>query len=130
MSLKRRIGVGIRTLRLTRHLTQEELAARSGLTVQALSNIENGKSLVSLVNLELIARALDVSIQDMADLLGERAGDDRRVAMELRVRALCSSLTDTGLEIAALQVATLVEFHARTPEEAQPPRRRTNVTGG
>jgi transcriptional regulator with XRE-family HTH domain len=128
MSLKRRIGVGIRTLRLTRRLTQEDLAARSGLTVQALSNIENGKSLVSLSNLEMIARALDVSIQDMADLLGDRTGGERRVALELRVRALCFALSDTGLEIAARQIEALVEFHAReTPEETAA--RRKGATG-
>ncbi len=124
MSLKRRIGVGIRTLRLTRRLTQEDLAARSGLTVQALSNIENGKSLVSLANLEMIAKALDVSIQDMADLLGERTGGERRIALELRVRALCFALSDTGLEIAARQIETLVEFHGREAPEDSTPKRR------
>jgi DNA-binding XRE family transcriptional regulator len=55
MDLKRYIAIKLRTIRKDRKLTQEELAALIGRSVDAISNIERGKGLPSLGTLEAIA---------------------------------------------------------------------------
>ena len=47
--------------------TQEELAKKIGLSRQALSNIETGKSVPSLKTVVKIAQALDVPIESLLD---------------------------------------------------------------
>ena len=47
--------------------TQEELAKKIGLSRQALSNIETGKSIPSLKTVVKIAQALDVPIESLLD---------------------------------------------------------------
>ena len=64
MDLKRRIAVKLRTIRKDRKLTQEELAALIGRSVDAVSNIERGKGLPSLGTLDAIAVKLQLPIGD------------------------------------------------------------------
>ena len=47
--------------------TQEELAKKIGLSRQALSNIETGKSVPSLKTIVKIAQALDIPIESLLD---------------------------------------------------------------
>ena len=47
--------------------TQEELAKRIGLSRQALSNIETGKSVPSLKTVVKIAQVLDVPVATLLD---------------------------------------------------------------
>ena len=56
-----RLGQQIRTLRIARGLSQEELAARSGLHVQTLSRIERGTTKTSFEHAVAIATGLEVS---------------------------------------------------------------------
>ena len=56
--------------------TQEELAKKIGLSRQALSNIETGKSVPSLKTVVKIAQALDVPIESLLDSFkAEEAAD-------------------------------------------------------
>lgn len=53
-------GQAIKEARQAKQLTQTQLAERTGLTVNALSLIENGHRFVSIQSLNMIALALDV----------------------------------------------------------------------
>ena len=57
-----RIGSRIAEVRELRHLTQEELALRTGLTQGNISRIEHGKYSVTLDVLFRIAQGLDCEI--------------------------------------------------------------------
>lgn len=60
---RRAIGEAIRSARLRRNLTQEQLAERAGgLDRKTISRIENGVMSPILDHLLLIADALDVSL--------------------------------------------------------------------
>ena len=56
------LGERIREIRLSRSLSIRELAAQAGISVNALSLIENGKTSPSVNTLQKIARALHVAI--------------------------------------------------------------------
>ncbi|MDJ0764929.1 MAG: helix-turn-helix transcriptional regulator [Myxococcota bacterium] len=55
----------IRRLRLQRGLTQENLCDRAGISVDAVSRIENGSRKPTLDTLDRIAQALDTSISEL-----------------------------------------------------------------
>jgi transcriptional regulator with XRE-family HTH domain len=59
------IGAKIRTLRLERKLTIEQLARAAGLTMGFISQVERGLANLSLVSLRQICRALDVPLFQM-----------------------------------------------------------------
>ena len=54
------LGARVRTLREERDLTQEELAARAGLSANYVGEIEGGKRNPSALVLFALARGLDV----------------------------------------------------------------------
>ena len=59
MDAKTIIGSFVRRLREQKNLTQDELAARTGITYQYLSGLENGRENFSIGILESLGRALD-----------------------------------------------------------------------
>ncbi|MEJ7678511.1 MAG: helix-turn-helix transcriptional regulator [Segetibacter sp.] len=62
------IGEKIRTIRLTKNLTQNAIAKKIGISVTALGDIERGKTKDLTVNrLAQIAKALDVSPKELLD---------------------------------------------------------------
>ena len=62
------INQKIAELRKTRHLTQEDLAARLYVTRQAVSRWENGEPSPGIDMLKLLAVTLDVSIAELLEL--------------------------------------------------------------
>ena len=60
------IGNRIKDKRLQLKITQEKLAETTGLSVQHLSGIENGKTRFSFATLVRIVNALGVSIDELA----------------------------------------------------------------
>ncbi len=56
------VGVRIKTIRTRNKLTQAELAKDAGVSVSFLSDVENGKRSVSLVNAVNIAYVLGVPL--------------------------------------------------------------------
>jgi transcriptional regulator with XRE-family HTH domain len=62
------IGDRLKTLRIRRALTQQELAERAGISSNALNRIELNKAEPHMSTLRKLAKALDV---DPTELVGE-----------------------------------------------------------
>ena len=63
ISLKR--GENIRRIRLTKDMTQGDLCRKLEVDRAYMSNIESGKKNPTLSTIERIAKALNVSIEDL-----------------------------------------------------------------
>lgn len=64
LDIRIKVGNKIKEFRKIRKLTQEELAHLSDLDRTYINSVENGKRNISIVNLEKIARALNVHLKD------------------------------------------------------------------
>ena len=64
MDIKHKFAQRMRLLRNEAGISQEELAFRSKLDRTYINSVENGKRNISIVNIEKIAIALEISIQD------------------------------------------------------------------
>ena len=63
---ERHIGTIVRRLRRQRQLTQEQLAARTGLSQGHVSHLENGERLnPGMTTLKRLARALGVPVAEL-----------------------------------------------------------------
>ena len=60
-----RFGLRVRQLRKELHYSQETFAARCGLDRTYLGGIERGERNLSLRNIEVIAKALGVSVSEL-----------------------------------------------------------------
>lgn len=65
MDIKSKIGNKIRKLRHQRDLSQEQFANLCGLDRTYIAGIEQGKRNVSIVNLEKIAKAFEISLSEL-----------------------------------------------------------------
>jgi len=61
--IKENIGLRIKDLRSKVKISQEELALRADLDRTYINSVENGKRNISIVNIEKIAFALNLSIR-------------------------------------------------------------------
>lgn len=61
------VGNRIRALRKQRGLSQEKLALKAGIDRTYLAGIETGKCNATLLSLEKVAIALDISMRDFFD---------------------------------------------------------------
>jgi transcriptional regulator with XRE-family HTH domain len=66
-ALIRALGKRVRLLRLTREMTQEELAEASGMSRSFISIIEHGAHGVEVVRLVRLAAALDVTLVELLE---------------------------------------------------------------
>ena len=62
-----KIGQFIKDIRKKNNLTQEAFAKKLGVTYQAVSKWENGKSIPDIVILKLISQNFNVNIEDLLD---------------------------------------------------------------
>jgi len=69
------LGAAIRQLRTQRGVTQEDLAHDAGITTGTLSLIERGQSNPTWATVKRIAKALGVSMSDLAKA-ADRLEDD------------------------------------------------------
>jgi transcriptional regulator with XRE-family HTH domain len=60
-----RFGRHVRELRVAARLTQKELGARAGLHQTYIGGIERGGRNPGLLNVELVAGGLDISLADL-----------------------------------------------------------------
>ena len=67
MDIRAKIGQRIKDLRKQLHLTQEALSFKAEVDKTYVNEVENGKRNVSVVNLEKIIHALEVSIKEFFD---------------------------------------------------------------
>ena len=65
MNICKRFGARVRVLRVARGLSQEELAQKAELHRTYVGGIERGERNISLVNIEKLAIALDVSVESL-----------------------------------------------------------------
>lgn len=68
MLLLKRFGGRLRELREARNLTQEELAEAAGFSRSYYTEIETGKRNISLLNLQRLAKCLNIKISELIDL--------------------------------------------------------------
>ncbi|MGD9995069.1 MAG: helix-turn-helix domain-containing protein [Salinivirgaceae bacterium] len=64
MDIKQIIGLRIRELRKAKSLSQEALANNAEIDRTYMASVENGKRNISIINLEKIIKALDISIAE------------------------------------------------------------------
>lgn len=60
-----KIGQSVRYLRLKKGISQEELAFDAGLNLNSISTFERGINNIKIKNLQKIAIALEVKIEDI-----------------------------------------------------------------
>src|ERR1700756_1260305 len=84
-----RLGGAIRALRVSRGLSVTELARRSELSQSFLSQVEIGRTDISVSRLVRLAKALDVSLDDLVDHRSRSADQVVRAAerVELPTRS-------------------------------------------
>ena len=58
-------GLALRTLRQRARLTQEQLADKCGLHRTYVGSVERGERNISLLNIHVLARALDLSAAEL-----------------------------------------------------------------
>ena len=65
MDIRKRFGEKIRTLRTARGLSQEALAEKAKLHRTYVGGIERGERNISLINIEKLAVALNVTVESI-----------------------------------------------------------------
>lgn len=65
MKVQKRLGLKIRDLRKSKGLSQEELSEKSTIDRTYISDVERGLRNISVVNLDKIARALEVELFEL-----------------------------------------------------------------
>ena len=65
IELLEKFGEKVREERLKRGLSQEEFAARAGVHRTYIGMIERGEKNITLLNIEKVAKALDLSIDKL-----------------------------------------------------------------
>jgi transcriptional regulator with XRE-family HTH domain len=111
--LKHQIGRQIAKARMARGLTQEGLAELTGRSVEAISNIERGKSFPNVETLQSLSQHLTVQVRDFFEATSS-SRTDRRTRLETRAHSVLHSLTDEFLEIAMEQLGALKKHGSRT----------------
>jgi transcriptional regulator with XRE-family HTH domain len=64
MNIKEKIGKRLRELRIDKGLSQEKFSFECELDRTYIASIEQGKRNVSIVNIEKIAKALNISVSE------------------------------------------------------------------
>lgn len=106
MDTKSRLGLRLKAIRKQKKLTQDELATRMGRSVDALSNIERGKSLPSFATIEMLSQALDIPLKSLFDF-DEVQLSHRKAQLIEEMRAIASQLSEADLELAVDQIRAL-----------------------
>jgi transcriptional regulator with XRE-family HTH domain len=64
MNAKEKIGLRIKILREKNNISQKDLAYTSNLDRSYIASVENGKRNISIMNIEKIATALNVTLKE------------------------------------------------------------------
>lgn len=64
MEIKTKIGIRIKELREIQNMSQKDLSYSSDLDRSYIASVENGKRNISIINIEKIGKALDVTLKD------------------------------------------------------------------
>ena len=110
MDIKRKVGIRIRAVRKQHGLTQEDLAARLERSVEAVSNLERGKSLPGFETLERLSGILDVPIGDFFEFRNGGEGgkeDPQRQELLSSLMRIARRLETGDLAVALEQTKAL-----------------------
>lgn len=64
MELKKEIGNGLYQLRNVEGYSRQDFSEKAGISLNSYSNIENGKSLIKLDNLDNLLSDLSITLSD------------------------------------------------------------------
>lgn len=67
MDIKQKIGLRIKEIREKQNLSQKDLGYSSDRDRTYIASVENGKRNISIVNIEKIAHALNISVKTFFD---------------------------------------------------------------
>ncbi len=95
MNENERLGIKIKNIRKNKGLTQELLAEKSDLSTRQIVKIENGQATPTIQTLQSIAKALDVSFNNLFD----NDSYDSISIVRSKARALLDSLNDDNLRL-------------------------------
>lgn len=73
--IKEKVGKRIKQLREKNNMTQEVFAEKCGLDRTYITSLERGKRNISIVNLEKIANAFNISLSEFFDFGGKIYGE-------------------------------------------------------
>jgi transcriptional regulator with XRE-family HTH domain len=65
--IRSQLGQRVRELRKSKGLSQEQLAHLSGLSRQYITDVERGARNIAIVNVEKIAKALEIPLSKLFD---------------------------------------------------------------
>lgn len=65
MDIKSKVGKRIKEIREIKNMSQKDLAYTSDIDRSYIASVESGKRNISIINLEKIAIALDVSLSEL-----------------------------------------------------------------
>lgn len=65
ITILKKFGQQLKKLRVEKSLTQEQFAKKCGLHKNYIGMVERGERNPSLINIEIIAKGLDVSLSDL-----------------------------------------------------------------
>ena len=65
MMILQKFGLRVKELRSAKGITQEDLAELAGLSRQYVGDVERGTRNISLVNIEKIATALEITLPEL-----------------------------------------------------------------
>jgi len=105
--LKSIVGARVKAARKASNLTQAQLAEAVERTVEAISNIERGKSLPPLDLLARIARLTDCALTSLVEAPVGDGKVSERAGLELQLVAVGRSLPIEQLRIAVRQIGAL-----------------------
>ncbi|MGX5719838.1 helix-turn-helix domain-containing protein [Shinella zoogloeoides] len=106
MDTKHRLGLRLKAIRKEKKLTQEDLAARIGRSVDAISNLERGKSLPSFSTIEQLCQALGIPLKTLFDF-DETPVLRHRAQLLEDLLSIARRLTDNDLELAVEQIRAI-----------------------
>ena len=64
MEIKSKIGTRIKELRELKNMSQKDLSFSADLDRSYIASVENGKRNISIINIEKIAIALDITLKE------------------------------------------------------------------
>lgn len=105
--LKSIVGARVRAARKSAGLTQAELADTIDRTVEAVSNIERGKSLPPLDLLQHIGTATGWPLTHLVDVPQDASASPEQARLEMRLLAAGRALPIDQLRIAVVQIEAL-----------------------
>jgi len=100
-------GKRLRTLRNQKKMTQKEVAAKIGVSDQAISKWENGDCLPDVYNLKLLARVLNVPADCLLDTENESV---EKVVETIKINGACFEIVEKPAAILAGKIIYAKNF--------------------